>query len=120
MEPFCVEGDFLNKFDGVVNSMVADSGLVGIVAGGNVSSVQVPEILDDLFNGNVGEYSTVTRSRINSFIDGYTCCRWSFREAAILGARALTVDEITLSPVTFVWRSSLTEEHLSMRIISVV
>ena len=91
MEPYRAEGDFTDQYCGSTNSLSADPGLVGIVASGIKRPVQVPGLLDDLFNGTVGEYSAKARDTINRFTDGYTSGNWSYREAAVLGARALAV-----------------------------
>ena len=91
MEPYRAEGDFTDQYCGSTNSLSADPGLVGIVASGVNRPVQVPGLLDDLFNGTVGQYSAEARDAINRFTDGYCSGNWSYREAAILGARALAV-----------------------------
>jgi len=98
MEPYSADGDFMDHYCGVTNSLNADPGLVGIVASGVNRPIQIPGLLDDLFNGNVGRYSAKARDTINQFTSGYTNGEWTYRVAAIKGARALAVGSDHVKP----------------------
>ena len=78
--------------------MHADPGLVGIVASGVNRPTQIPGLLDDLFNGTVGKYSAKAHDTINQFTSSYTRGEWTFRVAAVKGARALAVGSDHVKP----------------------